>query len=1106
MKTFPSARRPIVPRARFHCSRPRLEIMEERRLPSTITVTSAGDTIDPDDGVVTLREAITAANTDAASGDAPAGSAGLDVIDFDIPGTGVHTINLTSPLPGITEPIVIDGMTQPGTRPYRPTNFDGFAILMVEISGAALTQPNLAGLRLEAGASGSTIRGLIINRFATPGSAGVDVVDSNNNLIAGNFLGTDSDGDRYNNDPTEGKAFGNSIGVQVVGGNNRIGSPTTADRNLISGNGDGIRLTSTGASNTVQGNYIGTDATGELARGNVNDGVVIRGAAQGGSQGGALIGGATSTPGDGAGNVISGNGGDGVDLDNGAGSVLGPVTIQGNVIGLGGSGILDLDNAAGIRAVAALDSTNGALLIGGPDASARNVVSANGVAIFYAGPAAVVQGNYIGTDLTGRISHGNGSGIEVRGALRDPNTPAATTMNIGGAGPGEGNLISGSNLTGISVNNADAVIQGNQIGKALDHVGLVRDGGGVKVFNMVAAPVLDVVVGGVGAGAGNLIAFNGIGVSVDAVGVTILGNSIYSKHDYSINPTLGIEIGPSALAAVPQPPVLTRVTGTTIAGTLAGSAGATYRLEFFTTPDANDEGRTMLGATEVTTDAAGAASFSFIPAGGVPAGQLLTATATSSAGTSAFSQSGLLPKPGSAGLAVTAVALPDPLSAGADMTFVVTVTNPSPNPALNLNLTILPTREYHTSYRHALPVVSFSAPPGWSTSLPTDNGDGTGNSDWWYPGSDGGATRGFLPPPTGPAQPPAGPVGASISSFPTGSATFTLVVSTDRYDDPGGWVVSTTQVTADNSANPLGYSATTSTPVGPFVPPAANTSDLAATMTVSDGPRFVGDDFTFTIHVVNNGPDPAAGVVLTDVLPPGLSLVSSSLPINGPASPTLTAPVGDLTPGAEATWTLVVRAAAAGSFTNVAQVQGLGTDPVPANNTASNTALVLAVEPRVVSVVRNGVHWQPTSIVVAFNVDMDPVPAQNVANYRIQGPDRRLVPIRSATYDAADRSVTIRPVHRLNIHYPFMLTINGQAPGGLTDASGNLLDGAGNGQAGTDYQASVLWYGARTRVTPVHSRPRWTPPRTPLRPIHRAPPSIHAAPRFARPAHAPKRA
>jgi hypothetical protein len=64
-----------------------------------ITVTGTGDTIAAD-GVVTLREAIIAANTNAdPSGDTMPGSPGLDTITFNIPGAGPHTISPATALP-----------------------------------------------------------------------------------------------------------------------------------------------------------------------------------------------------------------------------------------------------------------------------------------------------------------------------------------------------------------------------------------------------------------------------------------------------------------------------------------------------------------------------------------------------------------------------------------------------------------------------------------------------------------------------------------------------------------------------------------------------------------------------------------------------------------------------------------------------------------------------------------------------------------------------------------------------------------------------------------------------------------------------------------------
>lgn len=68
------------------------------------------------DGVVALREAITAANTNAPVGDAPAGDPGNDTITFDIPGSGPHVITPLSPLPVITDTLTIDGTSEPARR------------------------------------------------------------------------------------------------------------------------------------------------------------------------------------------------------------------------------------------------------------------------------------------------------------------------------------------------------------------------------------------------------------------------------------------------------------------------------------------------------------------------------------------------------------------------------------------------------------------------------------------------------------------------------------------------------------------------------------------------------------------------------------------------------------------------------------------------------------------------------------------------------------------------------------------------------------------------------------------------------------------------------
>src|SRR5207244_1000790 len=185
------------------------------------------------------------------------------------------------------------------------------------------------GLRLAS--DSSTVRGLVINAFD---GAGLDLAAGSGNVVQGNFIGTN---------PSGAVAVPNGgNGVLIDGGaGNAIGGTPPAVRNVISGNGsDGILMTGSSASgNTVQGNYLGTNAAGTGDLGNHGEGVLILGAPNN------SIGGTGS----GAGNVISGNDagagdsfGDGVQL-KGA-DATGNV-IQGNVIGLNAAGTAKIGNA-----------------------------------------------------------------------------------------------------------------------------------------------------------------------------------------------------------------------------------------------------------------------------------------------------------------------------------------------------------------------------------------------------------------------------------------------------------------------------------------------------------------------------------------------------------------------------------------------------------------------------------------------------------------------------------------------------------------------------------------------------------------------------------------
>jgi hypothetical protein len=272
------------------------------------------------DGRISLREAIFAANNTAnANANSP------DRIYFNIPGGGVRTINLASQLPFITRSVIIDGTTQRG--------YAGMPLVEVDGQGTIAE-----GLYLDTGSDGSTIKGLILNRFQWA----IDIDGSSNNVVTGNFLGTDATGT---------VAKGNWVGVWVGTSNNRIGGTTAADRNIISGNTiDGVQISGAagGTGNVVLGNYIGLDVTGTADLGNTNQGIALYNGAKDNIIGGTV---------DGAGNVISGNNGEGVRLIHSG--TTGNVVL-GNFIGT---------NAAGTAAIA--NTRHGVWI---EDAAANNTI------------------------------------------------------------------------------------------------------------------------------------------------------------------------------------------------------------------------------------------------------------------------------------------------------------------------------------------------------------------------------------------------------------------------------------------------------------------------------------------------------------------------------------------------------------------------------------------------------------------------------------------------------------------------------------------------------------------------------------------------------------
>ena len=623
-----------------------------------------------DSGPGSLRQAITLANSFI--------SGGNDVISFNIPGAGPHTIAPTSALPRLLDSVTIDGYTQPGAGANSSANGNNAALKII-LSGAN-APANTDGLELFAG--GCIVRGMSIVGFSGATGDGIWISGGTSNRVEGCFIGLEPDGTTRRGNAGYGVHI-TPFSAQVDTSFHTIGGTTPAARNVIAANYQGIYVNGS-ATNVIVGNFVGTDATGRLSRGNTNGGVQVIGAKSAGNQ----VGGPTAAHR----NVISGNGGlffstsAGVALDGSVGTV-----VAANFIGVDATGTNALGNAAaGLRLRNA--PTN---IIGGLTLAAANVISGNtdiGLVI-NAGSANGnrIQGNLIGTDASGARALGNGAqGIDIQGSADNV---------VGGPEPGAGNVIAGNGAGGIEIFSGSAIgvlVQGNFIGT--DRTGalaLGNDGVGVLLESQRNRVE------------GNTIAFNrSAGVWVTGgVGNTVTANSIHSNTNLGIdlsnfgaNPNDPVDLDGGA-NGLQNYPVLTEAlstaSSTVVAGTLNSVTNRSFRLEFFnnTTCDFGifgnfGEGRTYLGFLDVSTDGAGNAAFTFVHPAPIAFGHYITATATDTNGsTSEFSQCAKVIPVNSVDLAVATGDFADPTPLASNLVYSVTVQNNGPTNATSVVVT-----------------------------------------------------------------------------------------------------------------------------------------------------------------------------------------------------------------------------------------------------------------------------------------------------------------------------------------------------------------------------------------------------------------------------------
>ena len=311
---------------------------------------------------------------------------------------------------------------------------------------------------------------------------------------------------------------------------NTVGGATASDRNIISGNIDGIRVQNAGTvDNVIAGNFIGTDSTGTIAVPNSDHGVIVIA-----TGGGNTIGGATSVPGTGLGNLVAGN-------PYGISITYEPAadTIVGNAVGTvtSASG-LSPGNGEGI-----VVSYSTKTQIGGVNSAYANVISGNGVGLSTGGSGGVVvQGNFIGTNFGGTVAVPNELGISL--------VAGSSNNTIGGTTAGAGNVISANTDHGLGTVDGAGIdidtggsnlVAGNWIGtNALGSLGFGNYGDGVNVYQSSGN-----TIGGTVAAAVNVIAGNADGVELDDSSQNlVLGNLIGTDPTgmISIPNSTGVEI------------------------------------------------------------------------------------------------------------------------------------------------------------------------------------------------------------------------------------------------------------------------------------------------------------------------------------------------------------------------------------------------------------------------------------------------------------------------------------------------------------------------------------------------------------------------------------
>jgi Periplasmic copper-binding protein (NosD)/Planctomycete extracellular len=422
-------------------------------------------------------------------------------------------------------------------------------------------------------------------------------VETVNNVVAGNLIGTDATGM-----VALGEHLGNYIWGVLVRfgaaftrvGTNGDGVSDAAEGNIISGGWRvGMQLEDSDSS-VIAGNFIGTDKSGSSALPN---------------QVGVSMGGSNNrlgTNGDGVNdeaerNVISGNvqGGVGVGGSNNL--------VAGNYIGTDVTGLVALGNGFGMSA--------GGATIGGTTPALRNVISGNlsaGIDLHDNANSNVIQGNYIGVDKTGAGPLGNGGdGIFIR---------YNSFNNVIGAAVGAIDVAAAANIIANNGRSGVTLTEGNRQGI----VGVERASENTIRGNSIHANA-------------------GLGIDLAEHPFVLFNETPLPNLGVTPNDPLDADSGANQSQNFPELTAASSAASTRVQGSLHSTPSSTFVVDFYANsaadPTGYGEGERYLGSASVTTDASGNAAFNALLTAPSTAGEFITATATDAVGnTSEFSQ------------------------------------------------------------------------------------------------------------------------------------------------------------------------------------------------------------------------------------------------------------------------------------------------------------------------------------------------------------------------------------------------------------------------------------------------------------------------------------